>query len=806
MSWVELRVHGVSGTPPEDLLARPHVRQVDGDKKSRFFRAVDSDDKVLTGDDGHTIEGYHWGRYTSGSWKQSFWLTLLPFGLVNLAAFMLPAPHEAGDSGLQAGPRRWRSAALGVLRLMALVLTVLLSFAIALTLIEVVAARWVPDQGWAKGRIRDFAPTVATLLSGAAMAVLGGWSWFSRVLGRRGDAVGLDESLLPTPKRPPNDQTSTAAAPENTSATPFASEAFYRGDPDALTLRGFHVAAGLAVPALVASIYSEQWETLSTVVLAVVLVATTLLGDKEGAAATGLEAERTVPTPWHRIAPWIAGLAVAVAAFALVASASSIHGYRRKESLDATERFVKVKGAAQLDEKALQILYLGAGTLILLTIVVVGLAWSMRSARPRKGTPAWYFRPYSKGCAAVPIAGLALFLGVGYAAALVVGASSALQQDTGKKGKPYAATAMLERVSYAWSLALVPIVLVVLVLLVQKARSKRELQRLALVGYPDDDTFPRARVKAWRTKLASAIWFARAKNGVQFIVWTLVGAGVVLSLAIVAEARPDPDTNAASFLSGTSASPHGGAILTQIGAWVLLGLVLGIVFLARGAFRDANLRRGVNIIWDIVAFWPHAVHPFIPTPYSLRTVGDLVERVRNHSELKADDGRPVVVCGHSQGSLVSFAALNLLSDEECRRVGFVTFGSQLRVIFPRAFPMYVNFEAISRMHERLDGGWVNLYRDTDPLAGPVLSWNHEHQGDGGTSQSFPDPTAAPTPDEVVEPYRTRVCGDDWRLVDPVPRVEETQEAPVNALHGHSNYWSSPVWPEALAAVRRSSVR
>lgn len=38
----ELRVHGVGGTPPESLLDRPHVRQVDGDDKSRFFRAVDA--------------------------------------------------------------------------------------------------------------------------------------------------------------------------------------------------------------------------------------------------------------------------------------------------------------------------------------------------------------------------------------------------------------------------------------------------------------------------------------------------------------------------------------------------------------------------------------------------------------------------------------------------------------------------------------------------------------------------------------------------------------------------------------------
>jgi hypothetical protein len=254
------------------------------------------------------------------------------------------------------------------------------------------------------------------------------------------------------------------------------------------------------------------------------------------------------------------------------------------------------------------------------------------------------------------------------------------------------------------------------------------------------------------------------------------------------------------FLSATSGST-GEAVLVQLGTWVLLGLVAGMVILARGAFRDANLRRAVNIVWDVVAFWPHAAHPFIPTPYSLRTVGDLAERIRHYARESPVDDRAVIVCGHSQGSLVSFAALNLMGDAECSRIGLLTFGSQLRLIFARAFPMYVNYDAISRLHGRLGGAWINLYRDTDPLAGPVLSWRHEDEGAGAVSGHFPDPAAGERRDETVGPYRTRRSGDDWRLVDPVPRVEELQPAPVNALHGHSNYWSNPEWGMALDAVR-----
>ena len=38
--WVELRIHGVSGTPPENMLESAHVKQVAGDEWGRFFRPV----------------------------------------------------------------------------------------------------------------------------------------------------------------------------------------------------------------------------------------------------------------------------------------------------------------------------------------------------------------------------------------------------------------------------------------------------------------------------------------------------------------------------------------------------------------------------------------------------------------------------------------------------------------------------------------------------------------------------------------------------------------------------------------------
>ena len=134
-SWVELRVHGVSGTPPESMLAKPHVLQIDGDDKSRFFRAVHSDDRELLATDGHTVEGFHWGRYTSGSWVKGLWLILIPFGMVNAAAFMLP------DPGTGRRIRSLHTAALALIRGLAIGLTCTFALTAGLILVLLTSLR-----------------------------------------------------------------------------------------------------------------------------------------------------------------------------------------------------------------------------------------------------------------------------------------------------------------------------------------------------------------------------------------------------------------------------------------------------------------------------------------------------------------------------------------------------------------------------------------------------------------------------------------------------------------------------------------
>jgi hypothetical protein len=805
--WVELRVHGVSGAPPESLLDRPHVRQIDGDDKSRFFRAVDANDHVLDADDGHAVEGFHWGRYTSGSWRQAFWVGLLPFGLINTAAFMLPSPHSAGEASDRPA-KFFRMLALAMLRFLALLLTLVFSFAISLTLIYIVGARWATRSSVVPHWLQPAVPSVAVVVCALVIVVLGGASLLARAMGRRAGTAGLNQALRATPSAAPA-PTEKSAGDGGKNTTPFAAADFYTGDTDTPTLRGLHVAAGLAVPAIAGLSFADKGFVRAGVLLGIVLVVTVLLGDPERSATTAQDGEPdTWVGVWHKMAKAISGLAV-LAGFVLVGlAAHAVYDTARTdaEAHDALDRYVRAGFANRYDNfdaLARYLLYGGFAGLFLLAVAVIGLSFATRKARASSGFES-YFRPYSKGMTALPVAALAVFLGVGFSAALPSGTATILNERGGKPKAQLGITEMLDRVAYAWGLAMVPILLIALFLLVQRVRSAKAIAEHALIGYPKDSDFPKDRLNSWRKALAGAVWAARVKNGTEAILWTWVSAATLLSAALVLElmwTKKDKPWWALDFLSRQPSDGHWALLITQLGTWVLLGLILGLVTLARGAFRDASTRRGVNIVWDVIAFWPHAVHPFIPTPYSQKAVGDLTERIRHHAAANEPEGRSVVVCGHSQGSLVSFAALSLLSDEECAHVGLLTFGSQLRVIFSRAFPLYINSDAVTYMYGRLGGAWVNLYRDTDPLAGPVLSWNHQGEGDDARSGHFPQPWEGDRADPTVGRYLTRRSGDDWRLVDPPPRVAPLQTAPVNLLYGHSNYWTNPEWKTAVDEVQ-----
>src|SRR5919197_2248087 len=117
----ELRVHGVSGTPPEEMLCHPHPRQVAGDGMAGFYRRwwpggpPTGEDRDVAGQ--RRREAYSWGGLTSGAASRALWLLLLPFMLLNFAFYMTPRPpwQDRGSA--------LREASAGAQRLLALTFT-----------------------------------------------------------------------------------------------------------------------------------------------------------------------------------------------------------------------------------------------------------------------------------------------------------------------------------------------------------------------------------------------------------------------------------------------------------------------------------------------------------------------------------------------------------------------------------------------------------------------------------------------------------------------------------------------------------
>lgn len=933
MTWVELRVHGVSGTPPESLLCAPHVAQVAGDEYSRFFRPVHADGtEQRDARDGHRVEAYHWGKFTSGTWRQGLALLLLPFGLVNAAQFMLPrADHVAA---------KWMHLIAGsCLRALGVLLTCLISFTFGLIFIDLVAWRWAV--GWGPLASVD---TRVVLLAGVALAALSilslallGTTWRTRL------PQTHDESDMPT---------ESDLDPE-----------FFTGDANSWTMRRLHLAAGFGMVALLTALTRQVQDgsispNMAPVwIIGVVTAVLVVIGDPERTVTGGFTCNRDAPA-WlrERLSPLMRGLAVVTGglregpdsgaaqevaaatvrrrlgwllltlalavlvreAVMLALEGGSREAYGHPSSsgkalaltdFDAVADALMITGVALLGIlHAANLLHVWTGISVAdaahgragspdrspgtgrqTVRLFTGSAWTSRDARLRlvmtapplvlavlvlltdvspvigavavavlvtttglsavaayrvlspacTGEPAdeFFFRPYAGGMTAFLVAALSVLIGVGFSAAAANATAAVLPAETGatptsSDGDTLTlSTEMLDRVSYAWGIAVIALALVVILTATWWLTTRQDYRRSldADLRHPPHETT--TIPTTWHGRVARAMFLARMKSFVPLYVILTVGLGLLVAGAQVYERFGTAEGAAAWWVVDWLSQPRGAPVsdvLIGLGSWALVALGGLLVTISRGAIKDTEARRGINVVWDIFSFWPHAVHPFVPRPYSRWTVIELRNRIRFHLDGSLDGSptdpgptsgagsRRVVLAGHSQGSLICYAALLMLTPAERERVAFLSFGSQLRVIYPRAFPAYVNLATHRWLFEGLAGAWINLYRRTDPLAGPVLSWCHE-----GTDA---DPAWPPRSRHLTRPGagsdgvraagdglapdtfprsdgRRRECGNDWRLLDPVPQDTHLQTGAVTRLNGHSNFWLDPAWPDALAALR-----
>ena len=800
-TWVEFRVHGVSGTPATEMLAAPHVVQVAGDSGRKVFRRADCLGVAVPGDpDGRVLEAYHWGDLTSGRPRQALWLLLVPFGIVNAAQFMLPPPAVDGEPASRTA-LVWHALCGALLRLVALALTALLSLTVAVICMDLLAWRKADTVEWLDG-VAGGTVAVAGMVATLAVALV-----FYLLGGRLQDV-----------EPPPPSRTASALMP----TTALARPAFYGGDPNSPDLRRLHLATGVGVVALLAcapldsggsAVVTVSRATAVAVLVALAVVAL-VMGDPGGSASLTprSQARRTSVTRRNGAVKVVVLALLAIVWLLVIVSAALLWGTRRGRSgqpLPGSVEFASVLG------------FTVTASLCLLLLANLGLAVSTGLTR-RTDDP---FRPFARGLAASLATAVGVFVALGFSAGGTI-ATSRLLGVPGDEVAP-----LLSRVTHAWGWTAVLTLLGAGWVIGSFFLRLRSLESRTAAAYDIDPGASSAaatrrpkHTQRVRKQISRAACASRLKTLIEPIFWGYAVLGLVLAVLAGAEDAWGDLPGALGRLSDTGDEAPLATTLSWLGTTVLVGLAGGLLLVGRSAVREKTRRRGANVVWDVISFWPHSTHPFVPVPYAQLVVPDVVRHVRRHLDRVAaptDDSCDVVLAAHSQGSLIATAALVWLEPDELRRIGFVTFGSQLRLGFARAFPHYVNGAlirqlAVGDLAVGRPRRWVNLYRETDAIAGPVLSWRHRFHHVRTTpgrpeweSRSCTFSAGADAADVVDPVTGRRRCGlagaetqdaEEWRLLDPPlpvpggPLLDTT-------IRGHGEYFADVDWVAAIRHVR-----
>ncbi|HYQ65507.1 hypothetical protein [Actinophytocola sp.] len=388
---VELRVHGVMGTRPETLVSAVATVDVAGDGLGRIVQPAD---RLLRPAPGpmlraegqsipRTVEGYSWSGMTSGGAVKAAWALLFPFSLVNVAHWMLP-PIPSGHRPAEL----LGLAARTLLRLAAVLLTVLLVTQAAVVSLDLLAARClapgspclasvVPDWLRSTYLVRPAIGLVPVLLTIYVLHRISCVAW------------EVDGETNPPPT-PPNRRVQLPGT--NLVA-----------DPDTPTLRALHLVAALATVALLplggpfaipaTPVPAALW-TLALILLVVALFGVLMLDDPRGAAPVRAGA-------WLRAAlgPWSRRVLFAVGGVLVAASAASQDPLR----LTGTETTVEAVAAVLIV------------VVVLFALLLVPAALIAR--REWRGRPR-ELRPWAGGWMAAPVVAVGALLGGGFGAGL----------------------------------------------------------------------------------------------------------------------------------------------------------------------------------------------------------------------------------------------------------------------------------------------------------------------------------------------------------------------------------------------------
>ena len=735
----ELRVHGVSGTPPEQMLDQPAelIKRVAGTEKVGFWRRWYPGGSTRDQPDQRHLEAYAWGQLTSGPATRALWLLLLPFTLVNVAHWMLP-PYRRHE--------RIGAVSVALLRLLGLTLTMMMLAATATVTMDLAAWQCAPVPRCASrlgpaGLVAGWTPGERLALAAALPGLLVLLLWWLGHVRRHSFAPALPEPAV------------------RKGDCPLADDRFWSGDSSTGRLRSAHITAwcaglgALTVAPVVRFGGSGPGRGAAVVLLALeaVAVAVAVVATSSNATTSrgGYSAEQyTRPLGTLRKV----AMALLVASIAVVlwspAQYPSGPGYLPDLRI-AINTMLVVQGA-----------------------LLTALAGCVATVRPwRLGRTPDGYRVALLGFAAPVMALLAwlvagaLSVGIdvwvsrylGSTATSRLAAVATLNQRTEQLADPgvplQTKVALLdERLPlivpppFFWAGAAAVIVLGVTLLVAALAVLRARMRTRALVAQVEHQHPGDGRDDPAVRRVAGTWAWASVTDR----------AGVVLG-AMAAAATATMLWGLASYLRADLSLDYrfGLVWLTAPGVTLIAATAAGVVSLGFLAFRNPKVRRTVGILWDVATFWPRANHPLTPPCYGEQAVPALAERV---GQLSTGEGDRVILSGHSQGSILVVAAVLQLAEAEASRAALLTYGAPLRRLYARFFPAYFNDEAFTLVLASVDGRWVNLWAESDPIG----SWVACHEA-GGIDRELTDPLSLA---RGADGSYAKVCGHSGFLGRP----------------------------------------
>lgn len=613
----ELRVHGVSGTPPADLLYTAPVTYDGSIDESKVYEA---------NRDTWEVKAYHWGSLTSRSSLTALWILLAPFAMANVAGWVSEKPN--------AWNRTW-------VRLAGLFLTGVFFAQVANLMLDVPAAAdtskdalaWIFGVGafalvWGIGHL-------------SAQSSFDQWSIWERL--RRNFSPLLDDM----------DPRGSGDWRDPTAGCALLGPSMW-GKPTLVhRLRRIHLTFGMAAIAMVAGRGTDSalvWRT-AFFVLGLCLL---LLVSTTGRTATNLLILRlTALVP-------IAGLGLMVWAVVAVANASAI-------------------GPAADDVSFQFSLGLGAAT---------AMAFFADVALTR-GRGGW---------TTAGLLGVGAFLGATLGLAGSMLSENLFFDDARTNPETFNGGASFVTLGMLGMALVIGLAFVVFMFLPALQPSQSRLRRAVLRGR---SLVTVAGVYGLVAGAAAAI-LSFGDGG-----WDQQNLSLD-SLGLSAWVEDPQNMVTILGIDFDPTSPMGWAkvLMLVIPAGLIARSAIG------GLLNGQDSRRQVSILWDLGSFWPRWFHPLAPPAYGPFAV-DKMKRV-------LEDEKPDVLAAHSQGSLVSAVTLNLDPTVVAPKL-LVTYGSQLGHLYPRLFPGVGFDQLIAGTNTKVNGRWLNLWRDTDPIGGQQVA-------------------------------------------------------------------------------------